>query len=215
MEIAVEPTKARRSNPGPVSGARSLTPKAEETRRALLDSALTLFAKNGYHATTVPDIVQAAGVGHGTFYEYFKSRRAILLALTAELAAQRPPSLASESLAQRIRSEIFWYVSDHVEHLTLAKVWHEASNFDPEIAEARRRERVHRVGRVRRGIESANLRPGIDPAVAAAALTAMLEEFVHRWFDEGDGPGKSASDIVSAAETIATMWLTVIGLDDR
>ncbi|MHB8464283.1 MAG: TetR/AcrR family transcriptional regulator [Acidimicrobiales bacterium] len=211
MQIAATPTKNRRKNAAP----KVLTPKAEETRRALLDTALALFATNGYHATSVPDIVQAAGVGHGTFYEYFESRRAILLALVAELAARRPPSLASERLPERIRSEIFWYLSDHVEHLTLSKVWHEASNFDPEIAEARRRERAHRVERVRRGIAAANMRPGIDPAVAAAALTAMLEEFAHRWFDEGDGPGKSASDIVSASETIATMWLTLVGLDER
>jgi AcrR family transcriptional regulator len=194
-------------------GGKARSPRREETRGALLDAAATLFAENGYHATSVPDIVQAAGVGHGTFYEYFRSRRDILLALTKEVFGQRP-RLTSQSLSQRIRSEISWYLSDYVEHLTLSKVWHEASNFDPEIGEARRRERAHRVGRVRRGIEAANVRPGIDPAVAAAALTAMVEEFAHRWFVEGDGPGRSAGDIVSASETIATMWLTVIGLDE-
>jgi len=181
----------------------------------LLETAATLFAEHGYHATSVPDIVHAAGVGHGTFYEYFRSRRAILLALMGELARRQPPRLASQSVAERVRSEIIWYLSDHVEHLTLSRVWHEASNFDPEIAEARRRERAHRVDRVRRGIEAADLRPGIDPTVAAAALIAMLEEFAVRWFDEGDGPGRSASDIISAAETIATMWLTIIGLEHR
>jgi AcrR family transcriptional regulator len=213
--------KDTRINDGPTKSGSTRarrggdTRRSGDTRRALLDAALTLFAKNGYHATSVPDIVQAAGVGHGTFYEYFESRRAILLALTAELAGHRPPTLASQSLAERIRSEIFWYLSDHVDHLTLSKVWHEASNFDPEIAEANRRERAHRVARVQRGIEATNQRSGIDPAVAAAALTAMLEEFAHRWFDEGDGPGRSAGDIVVASETIATMWLSVLGLDER
>lgn len=215
MRIAGNPTTSSRDKGDPIRGNKTRTPKAEETRRALLDAALTLFAENGYHATSVPDIVQAAGVGHGTFYEYFRNRRAILLALTAELAGHRPPSLASQSLGERIRSEIFWYLSDHVEHLTLSKVWHEASNFDSEIAEARRRERAHRVERVRRGIDAAMVRSGIDPAVAAAALTAMMEEFARRWFDEGDGPGKSAGDIVSASETIASIWLTVLGLEER
>jgi len=193
------------------SGGR--TPKAEETRRALLDAAARLFAENGYHDTSVPDIVEAAGVGHGTFYEYFGSRRDILLALTKQVtdAHERVPDLKSQDVADRIRSEIFWYLSDHVEHVDLSKVWHAASSFDPELAEARRWERARRIERVRKGIESAGVRTDIDPGIAAAALVAMLEEFTQRWFVEGDGPGRSAHDVVTAAETLGTMWLSAIG----
>jgi AcrR family transcriptional regulator len=191
------------------------TPKGEETRRVLLDAAARLFAEHGYHQTSVPDIVRAAGVGHGTFYEYFGSRREILLALTKPIvdARERLPSLKSQNLADRIRAEIFWYLSDHVEHLDLSKVWHAASNFDPEIAETRRRERARRIARVRKGIQSADVRSDIDAGIAAAALVAMLEEFTHRWFIEGDGPGKSAQDVVAAAETLGTLWLSALGLD--
>ena len=190
------------------------TRKSQETRRALLDAAARMFAENGYHETSVPDIVQAAGVGHGTFYEYFASRRDILLALTSPITntRERRPILKSQNLADRIRAEIFWYLSDHVEHLELSKVWHAASNFDPEIAETRHRERARRIKRVRKGIESAEVRPDIDPGIAAAALVAMLEEFTHRWFIEGDGPGKSAHDVVTAADTLGTLWLSAIGL---
>lgn len=200
---------------GPPTDRRRTT-KAEETRRALLSAAATLFAEKGYHATSVPDIVAAAGVGHGTFYEYFRSRRGILVALTDETAGRRRrPQLHSDSLAERIRSEIFWYLSDHVEHLTLSKVWHDAQHVDPELAETRRRERTRRLARVRRGLEAAGGgRAGIDIEVAAAALTAMLEEFAHRWFVEGDGPGCSAADIVAASETLTTIWLTTLGLDE-
>ena len=173
-----------------------------------------LFARDGYHETSVPDIVQAAGVGHGTFYEYFRSRREILLELTRQAAdnESRLPRLKSRDLGDRIRAEIFWYLSDHVEHLELSKVWHEASNFDPEIAETRRRERARRIGRVRNGIEAAGVRDDIDLDIAAAALTAMLEEFAQRWFVEGDGPGRRAQDVVAASETLAALWLAAVGL---
>jgi AcrR family transcriptional regulator len=192
------------------------TAKAEETRRALLDGALRLFAEKGYHATSVPDIVQAAGVGHGTFYEYFRSRHDILLALTEPVNRTRraPKMVPGQSLRDRIRSEIYWYLADHVEHLTLSKVWHQAVHFDADIAETRRRERKRRVERVRMGIEAAGPQPGLDPEVSAAALNAMLEEFAHRWFVEGDGPGTSAADIVNASDTLATIWLSVLGLHD-
>jgi len=206
---------ARGTTGGGRSGTR--TPKGEETRSALLRAASTLFAEQGYHQTSVPDIVRAAGVGHGTFYEYFGSRRAILVELTRQVAdvESRLPRLKSQDLAERVRAEIFWYLSDHVEHLELSKVWHEASNADPEIAETRRRERARRIARVRKGIEAAGTRPDIDPEIAAAALTAMLEEFAQRWFVEGDGPGRSAHDVVSASETLAALWLTAVGLDGR
>jgi AcrR family transcriptional regulator len=206
---------SRATPPAPVRRPGGRTRKGEETRRALLDAAAHLFAEHGYHETSVPDIVRAAGVGHGTFYEYFGSRRDILLALTEPIvdARARLPSLKSQNLADRIRAEIFWYLSDHVEHLDLSKVWHAASNFDPEIAETRGRERARRVARVRKGIEGAGIRPDVDSEITAAALVAMLEEFTHRWFIEGDGPGRSAHDVVTAAETLGTLWLRAIGLE--
>jgi len=193
---------------------KRLTTRGEQTRRALLQAASRLFAENGYHNTSVPDIVRAAGVGHGTFYEYFASRRAILVDLTRQVSDvdSRLPRLRSQNLADRIRAEIFWYLSDHVEHLELAKVWHDAATIDPEIAETRRRERARRQARVRQGIEAAGARPDIDSEIAAAALTAMLEEFGQRWFVEGEGPGRSAHDVVAASETLAALWLAAIGL---
>ena len=188
------------------------TARREETRRQLLDAAGRLFAERGYHATSVPDIVRAAGVGHGTFYEYFGSRHEILLALTEHAASGiRRPRLDRGTVAERVRIEIAWFLTDYVQHLPLSKVWHEASSFDEQLAAAVRTERARRVTRVRRGIEAAGARPGIDPAIAAAALTAMLEAFAYRWFVEGDGPGTSAADIVTASETLTTMWLSVLG----
>ena len=197
---------------------RSLPPRTsrgEDTRRALLAAAARLFADEGYHATTVPAIVKAAGVGHGTFYEYFGSRRDILLALIEQAvsASRRRPRLATPVLEERIRWEIFWFLSDHVEHIDLSKIWREAAAFDPEIAVLHRRERHRRIERVRRALERAGPRPGIDTGVAAAALNAMLEEFAHRWFIEGDGPGSGADEVVRAAETLTTLWLAAVGLE--
>ena len=178
----------------------------------MLDAAARLFAERGYHDTTVPDIVNEAGVGHGTFYEYFRSRRDILVALTEPVNQRRRTTSEGTGLAERVRAEIFWYLSDHVEHLTLSKVWRDAVHVDHEIAATRRVERARRVRRVRQAIESAGAPEGVDPAIAAAALMAMLEEFAHRWFVEGDGPGRSAADVLDAAETLAALWLGALGM---
>jgi len=46
-------------------------------RQQLIDAARDLFAKKGYHATTVDDITRAAGVAKGTFYLYFDEKREV------------------------------------------------------------------------------------------------------------------------------------------
>ncbi len=46
-------------------------------REQILDQAAALFGRRGYHATSISDIIEAAGIARGTFYIYFKNKRAI------------------------------------------------------------------------------------------------------------------------------------------
>ena len=55
---------------------RSAVNKAER-RQQILSNARDVFAKRGYHAAKIDDIVAAAGVARGTFYLYFDDKRAI------------------------------------------------------------------------------------------------------------------------------------------
>lgn len=56
-------------------------------RAGLLNAARTLFAKHGYAATTMQQIVQAAGTSIGNCYFYFPDKAALLLALVEESSA--------------------------------------------------------------------------------------------------------------------------------
>ena len=67
---------------------------------ALLSAALTLFITQGYHATTVEEIAQSAGLTKGAVYFYFKSKANVLQALldrTEELTVE--PTLAAMAAA--------------------------------------------------------------------------------------------------------------------
>lgn len=55
--------------------------KSSQTRNQLLQSAKQVFIEKGYHDTKVVDIIERAGCGHGTFYDYFKGKEDVLLAL--------------------------------------------------------------------------------------------------------------------------------------
>src|SRR3954470_11967549 len=58
---------------------RRLTQRGRERRQQLMDFAALRFAENGYHPTSVAEIVHALGVGKGVFYWYFSSKEELFL----------------------------------------------------------------------------------------------------------------------------------------
>jgi len=64
---------------------RQLTSQGAERKQQLLDAAARLFAEQGYEATRVVDIVEAAGVAKGLFYWYFENKEALFRELATEI----------------------------------------------------------------------------------------------------------------------------------
>src|SRR3989442_5170623 len=50
----------------------------EDKRRLILDAAVRVFARKGYHAARVGDIAEEAGVAYGLLYHYFSSKEEVL-----------------------------------------------------------------------------------------------------------------------------------------
>ena len=62
--------------------ARTINPQRHLARRlAIIDAALTCFARSGYDRATTSDICAEAGIGSGTFFHYFPTKLDVLLAL--------------------------------------------------------------------------------------------------------------------------------------
>lgn len=57
---------------------------ALDKRRAILDAAVRVFARQGFHACRVSDIADEAGVAYGLVYHYFSSKDQILNTLFLE-----------------------------------------------------------------------------------------------------------------------------------
>jgi AcrR family transcriptional regulator len=55
------------------------TPGPVDRKREIMDKAVEIFARRGYHQTKVTDITDALGIGHSTFYIYFPSKLALFL----------------------------------------------------------------------------------------------------------------------------------------
>lgn len=58
-----------------------------ETRSLLLDAAAEEFSEQGYNGANINRISQNAGFAKGTIYNYFESKRALMLALVDQIAA--------------------------------------------------------------------------------------------------------------------------------
>jgi AcrR family transcriptional regulator len=55
-----------------------LSQRTTDRRRELLDAAVRVFARKGFHAARVGDIAEEAGVAHGLLYHYFRSKDEVL-----------------------------------------------------------------------------------------------------------------------------------------
>ena len=81
--ITLDPVDKRRTRrrPGrpPTSG-----PGSANARTELLKAAAKIFAKRGFRAASVEEIVLAAGLSKGTFYWHYDSKDALFLALLEE-----------------------------------------------------------------------------------------------------------------------------------
>jgi TetR/AcrR family fatty acid metabolism transcriptional regulator len=58
---------------------RPFTESREQRRRAILDSAVRVFAEHGFFAARIRDIAAGAGVAEGTIYLYFEGKDDLLL----------------------------------------------------------------------------------------------------------------------------------------
>jgi AcrR family transcriptional regulator len=68
----------------PVPGFPDGTRQAVDKRRVILDAAVRVFARQGFHTCRVSDIADEAGVAYGLVYHYFQSKDQVLDTLFLE-----------------------------------------------------------------------------------------------------------------------------------
>jgi AcrR family transcriptional regulator len=88
-----------------------LTPRAQQTRTAIVTAALALFRDRGYDATTMRDIATRAGVSTGNAYYYFSSKEDLVqefyvIAHAEHLAASAAALAGEADLGARLRSTV-------------------------------------------------------------------------------------------------------------
>lgn len=107
----------------------------------ILDRSREVFARRGYHAAKIDDIVAAAGVARGTFYQYFDDKRAVFDEIvdgafaSLERAIMRvEPGRADASVADQIKTNIRQIVGTLLDDRATTKILlSDAVGLDPEL----------------------------------------------------------------------------------
>jgi len=191
------------------------TRKGRETDEAFRAAARKVFARDGYLNARISDIAAEAGKSVASFYNYYDTKAALLVALAEDFHTEAtemavlpyrsglaPPDALREAVAG------FWrtYAKRRGELIGVFQ----AAMLDAEFLSRWldiRAEAISRIaGEIRRA-QAAGFCPGVDPVLTASALSAMLEHFCYIWLGQGGERVEARFDDERAIDTLATIWV--------
>ena len=164
---------------------------AVDKRRQILDAAIRVFARQGFHATRVSDIADEAGVAYGLVYHYFKSKDEVLNELFSErwsllLAAIEEADAEGAAPRAKLRA-VASFIVDSYRHdpelmkVIIVEVTRAANSFGrthlPEI----RRAYDSIAGIVAEGQEDGTFRRDVDPTFASMSFYGAIEQLLSGW----------------------------------
>ncbi len=183
-----------------------------DKRRQILDAAIGVFARQGFHSTRVSDIADEAGVAYGLVYHYFSSKEEVLNELFTErwsllLAAIDEADRAGQAPRAKLET-VAGFIIESYRHdpelmkVIIVEVTRAANSFGrTHLREIRRAyDSIARI--VEEGQESGAFRTDIDPAFASMAFYGAIEQLLSGWIFElipaSDSDFVAAKDFVVA-----------------
>jgi TetR/AcrR family transcriptional regulator, fatty acid metabolism regulator protein len=162
-----------------------------DKRRLILDAAVRVFARQGFHATRVSDIADEAGVAYGLVYHYFSSKDEVLnelfierwsLLLTAIDEADRTGANPRQKLGA-----VATFIFDSYRHdpelmkVIIVEVTRAANSFGQTHLEEIRRAYESIAKIVADGQESGAFRGDVAPMFASLAFYGAIEQLLSGW----------------------------------
>ncbi|MBS3758870.1 MAG: TetR/AcrR family transcriptional regulator [Desulfobacterales bacterium] len=96
--------------------------KKDARKKRVINSAIALFAENGFNDTSMLQIARRAGVAEGTVYEYFRSKQNLLISIPNEKLGELYDHISGNTLENEIReiiSKLFRFYNDEKNYTTI------------------------------------------------------------------------------------------------
>ncbi|MGY1988186.1 TetR/AcrR family transcriptional regulator [Blastococcus sp. SYSU DS0669] len=197
-------------------GRRPARPSGDDRELAILVTAERLLAERPLAAISVDDLARGAGISRPTFYFYFSSKDAVLLALLDRVVAETetamrqvfdtPATGARDGWARAIGA----YYDTFGAHRALTVAWAQARSTNEEVRALWSAVVERWVQRSAAAIDAERARGAAPPGLAARdlaiALTSMNERVLYGTFS-GDGPAVAEEDVV---DVLLGIWLAAV-----
>ena len=190
-------------------------------RRLFLDSAIGLFGKHGYHATTVPMIVADTGSSTGSFYMYFRNKEDVFnaaleevgKAITGALNAVRETERdALKRIPQAIEA-LFLLLAQNPEHARILII--ESSGLSPRLDKTRRGIILQQKNALQKDLESARGLLAVDnAAIAAQCIVGATYEALYSWMEESPRGRMSVTEVAGIAARLITRLVKKVPAKD-
>ncbi|MGN7807407.1 TetR/AcrR family transcriptional regulator [Ensifer sp. 22521] len=184
--------------------------QVEDNKRTILEAAGRLFRERGFESVTVTDVMKSAGLTHGGFYGYFKSKDDLIAQTLAGLRGEaEPKSTDLAAVAQRYLSAE--HRDDFAHGCPLAALASEVSR-QPQGARTEMtaflKRQFERLGKIAPGLDEEQRRRaaiGNSASMIGALILARMTddpalsneilEVTRGWLSAGDGEGAKTADV--------------------
>ena len=174
--------------------------KKLQSRKTILEAAISEFSKKGYKETSVADIMSAADLGIGTFYNYFTSKEDLLFSLLGRLGETIRMALAEARAAERTSLELL-EVGARVtakfldENRFVMPLFLSASHHAPQMGPADAQETAE---------ASPHAQPPHGAKASNSRMTPQIKQVCTEIIREGQAAGEIRSDV--PVDLIAEMF---------
>jgi TetR/AcrR family fatty acid metabolism transcriptional regulator len=185
----------------------------------ILEAAVKVFARQGFHQSTVAQIAKEAGVADGTIYLYFKNKDDILVQFFSFRAKQvfesfREEVDRAETSSDKLRNLVRRHLAEFQRDRDGAVVYQVETHQNSRLAEAQIKE-MSKMYRdliseiIEQGQQEGTIRKDLYVGLVKRFIIGAVDEVINTWLHSN-----GEYDLVSMADPLVELFMKGIGHSD-
>jgi len=201
---------------------RTATHRIEKNHKyhQILEAAIKVFARQGFHQSTVAQIAKEAGVADGTIYLYFENKDDILVQFFDYKTKQvfdsfRTEVARADSSLEKLQYLIRRHLEEFQQNPEMAVVYHVETHQNSRLAEPQIRE-MSQMYRdliseiVEQGQQEGTIRKDLYVGLVKRFIIGAVDEVINTWLHSN-----GEYDLVSMADPLVELFIKGIGHGDH
>jgi TetR/AcrR family fatty acid metabolism transcriptional regulator len=195
-------------------------PEKNHKYHQILEAAVKVFARQGFHQSTVAQIAKEAGVADGTIYLYFKNKDDILVQFFSYRTKQVFESFRgevdrAETSSDKLRNLVRRHLAEFQRDRDGAVVYQVETHQSSRLAEAQIRE-MSQMYRdliseiVEQGQQEGTIRKELYVGLVKRFVIGAVDEVINTWLHSNE-----EYDLVSMADPLVELFIKGIGPSDN